>query len=64
VLTGEAIYGGVGQRRGMIAVEVEHRPREPAMWTVRSTERLRSSRRRRWAEEWLEWPVYMEAHGS
>jgi hypothetical protein len=48
----------------MIAVEVEHRPREPAMWTVRSTERLRSSRRWRWAEEWLEWPVYMEALGS
>jgi hypothetical protein len=43
VLTCEAIHGSVGQRRGMATVEVDHRPREP----VRSTERLRSLRRRR-----------------
>jgi hypothetical protein len=29
VLTGEAIHGGVGQRRGTAVVEVDHRPREP-----------------------------------
>jgi hypothetical protein len=46
LLTGEAIHDVMGQWRGTTAVEVDHRPREPARWTVRSTERLWSLRRR------------------
>jgi hypothetical protein len=45
VLTNEAIHGGMGPRRGTAVVEVDHRPREPVRWTVRSTEGLRSPRR-------------------
>jgi hypothetical protein len=45
VLTGELVRDEVGQRRGTTAVEVDHGPRKAARWTVRSTERLRSSKR-------------------
>jgi hypothetical protein len=38
VLTGEAIHGSMGQRRGTTVVEVDHRSREPARWTVRYKE--------------------------
>jgi hypothetical protein len=40
VLTGEPVCGGVIRRRGTTMVEVDHRSREPARWTVISTERL------------------------
>jgi hypothetical protein len=45
---GEPIHSGVDRRRGTMVVEVEHRPREPMRWTVRSTKRLGSSWRQRW----------------
>jgi hypothetical protein len=38
VLTGEPVRGGMGRRRGTVAVEVDHRSRETVRWTVRSTE--------------------------
>jgi hypothetical protein len=41
-LTGGAVHGSTGRRRGTSAVEVDNRLREPA----RYTELLRSSRRR------------------
>jgi hypothetical protein len=43
VLTDEPVHGGVGQRRGTVAVEVDHRSREPVRRVVRSTERWWSS---------------------
>jgi hypothetical protein len=45
VITGELVRGDVGRWRGMAVVEVDHGPGEAARWTVRSTERLRSSKR-------------------
>jgi hypothetical protein len=44
-LTDELVRGDMGRRRGIAAVEVDHGPGEAVRWTVRSTERLQTSKR-------------------